>query len=39
VSSTEIGVGGTNQWYLGGIDKTKTLAVYFDIVATDAKTT
>lgn len=39
VSSTEIGVGGTNQWYLGGIDRTKSLAVYFDIVATEAKTT
>jgi protein transport protein SEC23 len=37
VSSTEVGAGGTNIWYLGGLDKTKTLAVYFDIVQTEAK--
>lgn len=34
VSPTEIGVGGTNCWYLGGIDRSKSLAVYFDIVST-----
>ena len=39
VSQTEVGIGGTNQWYIGGMDKTKSLAVYFDIVATEAKTT
>lgn len=39
VSSTEIGIGGTNQWYIGGTDRTKSIAVYFDIVATDVKTT
>jgi protein transport protein SEC23 len=39
VSPTQIGTGGTNQWYIGGIDRTKSLAVYFDIVATEAKTT
>jgi hypothetical protein len=30
-------MGGTNHWYLGGIDRTKTLAVFFDIVQTEAK--
>lgn len=39
VSSTEIGVAGTNQWFLGGIDRNKTLAVYFDIVSTASPTT
>lgn len=34
VSDTEIGVGGTNLWYLGGIDKNKSVAVYFDICNT-----
>ena len=33
-SSTEIGIGGTNNFYIGGIDKNKTLAVYFDIHST-----
>lgn len=32
VSDTEIGVGGTNTWYVGGIDKNKSIAFYFDIV-------
>jgi protein transport protein SEC23 len=32
VSDTEIGFGGTNQWYIGGIDKNKSIAFYFDIV-------
>jgi len=31
VSGTEIGVGGTNHWYLGSIDPNKSLAIYFDI--------
>ena len=31
VSSTEIGSGGTNCWYLGGIDQNKSMAIYFDI--------
>ncbi len=35
VSDTEIGVGGTNQWFMGGIDRNKSLAFYFDIVATN----
>lgn len=34
VSSDEIGVGGTNTFYLGGIDRSKSIALYFDIVAT-----
>ena len=37
-STTEIGTGGTNQWYLGSLDYTKTLAVYFDIIQTENKT-
>ena len=32
VSETEIGVGGTNAWYIGGIDKNTNLAFYFDVV-------
>lgn len=32
VSDTEIGVGQTNKWYLGGIDRNKSIAFYFDIV-------
>lgn len=32
VSDTEIGIGGTNQWYIGGIDKNKSVAFYYDIV-------
>jgi protein transport protein SEC23 len=31
VSETEIGVGGTVEWYLGGIDHNKSLAIYFDV--------
>lgn len=34
VSDTEIGYGGTNQWYIGGIDKNKSIAFYYDIVNT-----
>jgi hypothetical protein len=32
VSDAEIGIGGTNSWYMGGIDKNKSIAFYFDIV-------
>lgn len=34
MSDTEIGVGGTNQWYLGGLDRQKSIAFYFDVVNT-----
>ena len=30
ISPTEIGVGQTNHWYLGGIDRAKSIAIYFD---------
>lgn len=33
-SDDQIGVGGTNKWYIGGLDRNKTLAYYFDIVNT-----
>jgi len=35
-SSTKIGVGGTNEWYLGGIDRSKSIAIYFDIISTQS---
>lgn len=31
---TEIGIGGTNSWYIGGLDRNKTLAFYFEIINT-----
>lgn len=34
ISSTEIGIGQTNCWYMGGIDRNKSMAVYFDITST-----
>jgi hypothetical protein len=34
VSDTEIGVGQTNAWYLGGMDRNKSIAFYFDIANT-----
>jgi len=34
ISSTEVGIGNTNQWYLGGIDRNKSLAFYFDVTST-----
>lgn len=34
VSDTEIGFGQTNRWFLGGIDKNKSIAFYFDICNT-----
>lgn len=39
VSDTEIGLGGTNSWYIGGIDKNKSIAFYYDIVNSAAATT
>lgn len=36
VSDTEIGIGQTNAWYLGGLDCNKSVAFYFDIVNTGA---
>jgi protein transport protein SEC23 len=35
VSETETGVGGTSQWYLGGIDPAVTMAFYFDVPNTN----
>lgn len=32
---TEVGVGGTNSWYLGGLERSKTLAFYFEICNTN----
>ena len=34
VSDSEIGVGGTNAWYIGGLDRNKSIAFYFDVVNT-----
>mmetsp|Transcript_41155 Transcript_41155/g.62567 ORF Transcript_41155/g.62567 Transcript_41155/m.62567 type:complete len:412 (-) Transcript_41155:621-1856(-) len=34
VSDTDIGIGGTNQWYLGGLDRSKSIALYFDVANT-----
>jgi hypothetical protein len=36
VSDTEIGIGQTNSWYIGGLDRQKSIAFYFDIVNTAA---
>lgn len=36
VSETEIGVGGTSQWYMGGIDSATTMSFFFDITNTNA---
>jgi len=33
-SSNEIGIGGTNQFYLGGVDNNKSLAIFFDVIST-----
>jgi protein transport protein SEC23 len=38
VSSETIGIGGTNTWYIGGIDQNKSLAIYFDITSTQTLT-
>jgi hypothetical protein len=32
-SETEIGQGGTNSWFLGGIDRCTSIAVYLDLAA------
>lgn len=39
VSETELGVGGTCAWTLGGLDANSTLALYFEIVNQSADTT
>ena len=31
VSETETGIGGTSQWYMGGIDPAVTMAFFFDV--------
>jgi len=36
VADTEIGVGQTNAWYIGGLDYNKSIAFYFDICNTAA---
>jgi len=33
VAETEIGVGNTNMWSMGGLDEDATLAVYFEVTA------
>ena len=34
VSETEIGLGGTNAWSMGGMDENTTMAVYFEVAST-----
>ena len=34
VSETELGIGQTNQWYMGGLDQNKNIAFYFDVANT-----
>lgn len=34
VSENDVGIGLTNAWYLGGLDRNKSIAFYFDIVNT-----
>lgn len=36
VAETEVGVGGTSQWYLGGIDPGVTMAFFFEVPNTNA---
>jgi protein transport protein SEC23 len=36
VAETDIGIGQTNAWYIGGLDRNKSIAFYFDIVNTAA---
>lgn len=36
VAETEIGVGGTYSWYLGGVDPTTTIGFFFDVSGTNA---
>ena len=37
VSETELGVGGTCAWTLGGLDASSTLSLYFEIVNQNAE--
>jgi protein transport protein SEC23 len=37
VADTEIGIGNTNAWRLGGIHPNSTIALYFDVVNTNAQ--
>ena len=34
VAETELGYGQTTQWYIGGLDKNKSIAFYFDVTNT-----
>lgn len=36
VSENEIGIGGTTNWYLGGIDPSVTMAFFFEVLNTQA---
>ncbi len=36
VAETEIGVGGTTQWYMGGIDPSATMSFFFEVTNTNA---
>ena len=36
VSESEIGVGGTSAWSMGGVDPSSTLAIYFEITNSNA---
>mmetsp|Transcript_13493 Transcript_13493/g.13562 ORF Transcript_13493/g.13562 Transcript_13493/m.13562 type:complete len:771 (+) Transcript_13493:121-2433(+) len=36
VAETEIGIGGTHAWYLGGVDPSTTIAFFFEVTNTNA---
>lgn len=36
VAETEVGVGGTTQWYMGGVDPAVTMAFFFEVTNTNA---
>jgi protein transport protein SEC23 len=36
IAETEIGIGGTSAWYLGGVDPAATMAFYFEVASTNA---
>ena len=36
VGETEVGQGGTTSWYMGGIDRSSTIAFYLDLAAQQA---
>lgn len=36
VAETEVGVGGTTQWYMGGIDPSATMSFFFEVTNTNA---